>query len=96
VGNENSGVPHEYSISQNYPNPFNPATTINYNIMESGIVKIKVFNILGKEVTTLVNKVQSEGSYQINFDAEELSSGVYFYTLNVNGNRFVKKMNLIK
>ncbi len=96
VDDESIEIPLEYSLSQNYPNPFNPSTTISYNILESGIVKIKIFNILGKNVATLVNKVQPVGTYQINFDASDLSSGVYFYTLSVNGNRFVKKMNLVK
>ncbi|MCF6269352.1 MAG: T9SS type A sorting domain-containing protein [Melioribacteraceae bacterium] len=96
VEDENIGVPLKYSISQNYPNPFNPATTINYTLRESGIVKIKIYDILAKEIRTLVNKEQSSGSYQINFDASNLSSGVYLYELSVNDFHSIKKMNIIK
>ena len=88
-------VPTEYSIS-NYPNPFNPTTTINYQLPENGFVTIKVYDVLGKEIATLVNENKSGGYYNINFDASKLTSGVYIYTINVNGFTQSKKMLLMK
>lgn len=88
-------LPSDYSIG-NYPNPFNPTTTINYQLPENGFVTIKVYDVLGKEVATLVNENKSAGYYQINFDASRLTSGVYIYTINVNGFAQSKKMLLMK
>ncbi|MCW8805841.1 MAG: T9SS type A sorting domain-containing protein [Ignavibacteriaceae bacterium] len=92
-----------YDMFQNYPNPFNPATTIKYQIPHSGNVTLKVFDILGSEIATLVNGVQNEGKYEINFDASNLSagrqglsSGVYIYTIQVNEFISSKKMILLK
>lgn len=75
----------EYKLSQNYPNPFNPSTTIEFIIAKTGLVTIKVFNILGSEVATLVNEVKNSGTHFINFNGSELSNGVYFYKLTADG-----------
>jgi hypothetical protein len=74
-------VPDEFSLEQNYPNPFNPSTTLEYALGSKAYVTLKIFNILGKEVTTLVNVEQDAGSYVVEFDASKLESGVYFYSL---------------
>ncbi len=86
----------EYSLSQNFPNPFNPSTTINYQIPQTGFVTLKIYDILGKEVTTLVNEQKNQGRYSINFDASRLASGVYIYQLRVNVYVSSKKMLLLK
>ncbi|MBE0572409.1 MAG: DUF4397 domain-containing protein [Ignavibacteriaceae bacterium] len=92
-----SGVtPSNYSLGQNYPNPFNPSTTINFTIQNSDFVTLKVYNILGSEVATLVNENLSAGSYRFNFDAQNLASGVYLYELTAGNFREIKKMNLLK
>jgi hypothetical protein len=89
-------IPGKYALAQNYPNPFNPATMISYFLPEAGKVTLTVFNMLGEKVADLVNELQESGSYKVNFDASNLSSGTYIYTLNVNGKVFSKKMQLIK
>jgi hypothetical protein len=94
--NEDIQAPVNFELSQNYPNPFNPTTTIQYSIPERGNVSIKVFNTLGEEVTNLVNEYQQSGIYKVNFNAGNLSSGIYFYRLNVNDYSSVKKMILLK
>ena len=91
-----SNIPDKFSLSQNYPNPFNPTTTINFTIPTTGLVVLKVFNVLGKEVATLVNETKNAGSYNVNFDGTNLSSGVYFYRIEVKGIATVKKMLLMK
>jgi hypothetical protein len=95
VGNNNQII-NSYNLSQNYPNPFNPTTTINFSIPKSGLVTIKVFDLLGKEVTTLVNDPKVAGTYSVNFDGTNLSSGVYFYKIEANDFVAVKRMMLIK
>jgi outer membrane protein assembly factor BamB len=92
----NEIVPEEFQLFQNYPNPFNPNTKIEFKIPEIEIVRLKVFDILGREVTTLINKQMQPGNYTIDFDASELASGIYFYTLNVGENVLIKKMILLK
>ncbi len=89
-------VPVEYALSQNYPNPFNPTTKINFALPKSGLVTMKVYDILGKEVATLVNEVKNAGSYSVDFNASNLTSGMYFYKVSVNGFSDVKKMLLLK
>jgi hypothetical protein len=99
TSNENeaiSDVPKGYELQQNYPNPFNPTTNINYSINESGAVTLKVYDMTGREVATLVNERMSAGSHQVQFDASNLSSGVYIYSLQANGVRLTNKMTLIK
>jgi hypothetical protein len=92
----NSDVPEDYSISQNYPNPFNPSTEIEFNLPESGLTTLKVFDILGKEITTLVNEQMQAGNYKLTFDASNLPSGIYFYSLHANDFVSTKKMVLLK
>jgi len=94
--NNKTVVPTVYSLSQNYPNPFNPATVINYTIPKSGMVTLKVYNILGVEVASLVNKEQTAGSYTVRFNASELASGVYLYKLQSGSYTMSKKMLLLK
>jgi len=95
-------LPAEYALNQNYPNPFNPKTVISYQLPYNSKVILKVYNILGKEVTTLVNEEKPAGEYRVIFDASGLSSGVYFYTLHAvnseNGTAFLqtKKFTLLK
>ncbi|MDO8550393.1 MAG: T9SS type A sorting domain-containing protein [Ignavibacteria bacterium] len=85
-----------YDLSQNYPNPFNPFTTIKYQIPEDGIVTMKIYDILGKEVKTLVNEQKHSGRYEVQFDAGDLASGVYIYRIQVNDFVSVKKLMLLK
>ena len=91
-----NSVPKEYKLEQNYPNPFNPATTINYQLPKSGSVTLKIFDILGNEVKTLVNEQKEMGRYTAQFDASSLASGMYLYQLRVNDYTSTKKMMLLK
>ena len=103
VQNENSS-PFEFKLEQNYPNPFNPSTKIKFTIPsviasevnQSHLVTLKVYNLLGIEVVTLVNEVKPAGSYEIEFDASSLSSGIYIYRLNAGKYSETKKMLMIK
>ena len=85
-----------YKLAQNYPNPFNPSTTISFSLPEREVVTLDVYNLLGQKVTSLVNKEMEEGSYNINFDASNLSAGIYFYTLKAGSFTSTKKMMLLK
>ncbi|MHB8579194.1 MAG: T9SS type A sorting domain-containing protein [Ignavibacteriaceae bacterium] len=87
---------NNYTLEQNYPNPFNPVTTINYTIASKDFVTIKVFDVLGKEIATLVNEEELAGSYSVNFNASKLSSGVYFYRMQAGGFVETKKLILMK
>jgi len=89
-------LPKAYALDQNYPNPFNPSTVISYQLPVSGDVSLKVFNVLGREVATLVDQRVSAGQHQVSFDASTLSSGMYFYTLQTDGFSKTRKMLLIK
>ena len=89
-------APQEYSLKQNYPNPFNPTTTIEYSMPEAGIVKVSIYNILGQEITTLVNQFKSQGSHKVTFDAKNLPSGIYFYKMESNSFVQTKKLMLLK
>ena len=89
-------IPTDFSLSQNYPNPFNPTTKISYAIPEASKVKLQIFDILGREVATLVNNSQQAGSYTIDFNASQLTSGVYVYKLTSQNHSVSKKMLLIK
>lgn len=89
-------VPGSYKLEQNYPNPFNPTTTISFDISKAGFTTLKVYNILGMEVASLVNENLGAGIYSINFDAAKLSNGIYFYTLQSGDFREVRKMMLVK
>lgn len=90
------GVPEKFTLSQNYPNPFNPVTNLEFGIPESGFVSLKVFDILGKEIMTLVNEIKPAGMYQVKFDGSNLASGVYFYKIQAGEFSAIKKMSLIK
>ncbi|MCA0444632.1 MAG: T9SS type A sorting domain-containing protein [Bacteroidetes bacterium] len=90
---DNTAKPFEYSLSRNYPNPFNPSTTIKYSVANQGPVLVKVFDMLGREVKTLVNKVQPAGNYVIDFNANGLASGVYL--LKINAGQFNKSMKMM-
>ncbi len=91
-----STVPQVYSLSQNYPNPFNPTTKINFALPKQGLVTLKIYDILGREVRTLVNEIKTAGNYTVDFNASEYSSGVYFYKLESSGFSDIKKMMLVK
>jgi len=86
----------DYSLNQNYPNPFNPTTTIEYNLPKEGFVSLKVYDILGKEIVSLVNESQSKGKHSIVLDASHLASGLYFYQIQSNEFSFIRKMILTK
>lgn len=89
-------TPSSFQLQQNYPNPFNPTTNIKFSMPENSYVTLKVFNVLGKEVQTLVEGNQQKGTYNISFDASNLPSGIYFYTLRTNNFVETKKMMLVK
>ena len=95
VGQENN-IPKEYSLSQNYPNPFNPSTLIEYSLKNNGKVTINIYNVLGEQVTSLVNGYQAAGNYKIVWNASRFSSGIYFYRINSGDFNQIKKMVLIK
>ena len=90
------GITYAYSLGQNYPNPFNPTTVISYSIEKSGLVQLKVYDILGNEVAELVNKKQEAGNYTLHFNASNLPSGIYFYTLTSGRFAETKKLLLLK
>ena len=91
-----AGVVTEYALAQNYPNPFNPVTEIRYDISKAGMVKLVVFDLLGRQVATLANTEQSTGHYAVTFDASHLATGVYLYQLKVNDFTMTKKMLYLK
>ncbi|MBM2840807.1 MAG: hypothetical protein HW412_1335, partial [Bacteroidetes bacterium] len=95
---DKSEITHEYSLSQNYPNPFNPVTTIRYTIPVGtyGHTSLRVFDLLGREVATLVNEEKPPGAYQVTWDAHNFANGVYFYRLNAGSFTIAKRMLLIK
>lgn len=94
---EKAEVPEEFSLSQNYPNPFNPTTNIEFSLSKSAPVNLTVFDITGRQVRSLVsNKNYTSGKHSVQFDASNLSSGIYIYRLQVNGEVFMKKLTLIK
>jgi len=90
------GIPENYSLSQNYPNPFNPSTKISYELPMDGMVSLRLFDMAGREVASIVNEVQNAGYYTVNFNASSLSSGVYFYTISSNNFIATKKLMLVK
>ena len=92
----NDEIVSDFSLKQNYPNPFNPSTKIEYSIKESSNVSIVVYHLLGQKVATLVNKKMSPGNYTVDFDASNLSSGVYLYKIEAGNFVQTKKMVLIK
>jgi hypothetical protein len=98
VGNSNPKLqlPTVFSLAQNYPNPFNPVTQINYSVPKTSLVKMIIYDVIGREVITLVNDVKMPGNYSVPFDASNIASGVYFYKMVSGDFTDVKKMVLIK
>ena len=95
-GNKAEIIPENYELFQNYPNPFNPSTSIEYQIPQDGFVSLIVYDILGREVITLVNEMKRPGNYTVTFDASDLASGIYIYRLQTNDFVSSKKMLLLK
>ena len=93
---ESEIIPNEYSLTQNYPNPFNPSTTLKYEIPKESYITLKVYDILGREVATLVNEQQKAGYYEVEWDAVNNSSGIYFYRIQAGEFVGTKKMMLVK
>jgi hypothetical protein len=93
---EETTLPTEFSLEQNYPNPFNPSTKIKYSVPQLSKVVIKVFDILGNEIETLVNEEKPVGTYEVKFKATNLPSGIYFYQLRTGSFVETKKMLMIK
>lgn len=96
TGISNISSANEFFLSQNYPNPFNPSTKIGFDMAKEGFVSIKVFDNLGREVATLVNEFKNTGYYTVEFNATNLTSGLYYYRMEANGFTKVLKMSLIK
>jgi hypothetical protein len=96
VRNITSEVPMKYSLGQNYPNPFNSTSNLKFQIVNTGDVKLIVYDIMGKEVQTLVNERLQPGTYEASFDGSMLNSGVYFYKLVTDGYTETKKMLMVK
>jgi hypothetical protein len=94
--NRTSSSPKSFDLSQNYPNPFNPATQINYSVLHSSYITLKVTNLLGQEVATLFKGIRQPGNYETTFDGSKLTSGVYFYKLQMAEFTAIKKMLLLK
>ena len=88
--------PNEFALEQNYPNPFNPTTTINYSVPRTAVVTLKVYDILGREIATLVNEEKPAGNYSVNFNASNLSSDIYFYRMQAGTFVETKKLTLLK
>lgn len=91
-----SEVPDKFILKQNYPNPFNPTTKVNYDLKAAGFVSMKLYNVMGEEMASLVNENQKAGSYEFTFDGMKLPSGVYYYRIETSGFTEVKKMSLVK
>lgn len=98
TGLDNNGniSPIEYNLAQNYPNPFNPTTTINYSVPLAGLVTVKIYDVLGNDIKTLVNKEESAGDHSIQFNGSDLASGVYFYRMSAGNFINTKKFILMK
>jgi len=96
VKQTDDAIPNKYKLSQNYPNPFNPSTTIEFSIPEKGLISLKIYNILGQEVAQVLNRSLTAGSYSVDFDASQLSSGMYVYSIQAGNVEVSKKMMLLK
>jgi hypothetical protein len=101
ITNLNTGIPDKFSLYQNYPNPFNPVTKIRFEIPLSkggiqGVVSLKVFDITGREIQTLVNEKLNPGTYEVTFNGSNFASGIYYYSLETNGYKQTKKMIFLK
>lgn len=93
---QNNEVPAKFILNQNYPNPFNPSTNISFSVTLRGLVRIQVFDIMGREISVLINETLEPGNYQVTFNAENLSSGIYYYRLSAGNFSETRKMILIK
>ena len=91
-----NNIPINFSLSQNYPNPFNPTTSIEYSVPSSEYVSLKIYDIIGNEVATLVNEQKSAGNYEVKFNASSLTTGMYIYKINAGSFTKVRKMMLVK
>ena len=89
-------VPEEYTLEQNYPNPFNPSTKISFHIAKPGFVSLKIFDVLGNEIKTLVNEQKSAGDHEVDFNSTDLTSGIYLYKIETGNFVATKKMILLK
>ncbi len=96
IKNPGLALPQEFELAQNYPNPFNPSTTITYSLPQAEHVRLKVYNVFGQEIQTLVDRIQPPGSSFVTFDASNLPSGIYFYRLIAGRFSSTKKMTVIK
>ncbi len=96
IADESNTVPEKYLLKQNYPNPFNPSTKISFSLPQEGLVKVKVYNLIGQEISTLMNETKPVGNYSVSFDASSLTSGIYFYSLETDNFKQVRKMLLLK
>jgi len=96
VNSDGNTIPLSFKLEQNYPNPFNPNKNIKFSIPHSAFITLKVYDVLGREVATLVNEQKEAGDYVVNFDASKLSSGIYIYKLNAGNYSSIKKMMVVK
>jgi hypothetical protein len=96
AGEATVGIPVKYGLTQNYPNPFNPSTSISYALPKDGFVSLKIYDVLGREIKTLVNELKKANIYTVDFEATDLSSGIYYYKIDVDGYSNVKKMMYLK
>ncbi len=96
VNDKENYLPTNFALQQNYPNPFNPATVINYSLLRSKMVSIRVYDLIGNEIVNLVNEEKLAGRYSVNFNASNLSSGVYFYRMLAGSFVETKKLILLK
>jgi len=96
VDNNKGALPTIFVLSQNYPNPFNPSTTINYSVPKLGLITINVYNVLGQELATLVNEEKPVGNYKVEFNANKLATGIYYYRIQAGSFVETKKMVLLK
>jgi glucose/arabinose dehydrogenase len=96
TGINQNGIPVDFNLEQNYPNPFNPTTSIKYSLLKEGFTSIKIYDAVGNEVSSLVNTNKKAGEHEVIWDASGFATGVYFYSMDVNGQRIEKKMVLIK
>jgi len=96
TASETPSVPRAFALDQNYPNPFNPQTTIPYTLLRSESVRLRVFDVQGRLVETLVDQVQPSGQYSVAFEASHLPSGVYFYRLKTSSGIQTKEMTLVR
>ncbi|HJY64946.1 MAG TPA: T9SS type A sorting domain-containing protein, partial [Ignavibacteria bacterium] len=96
INKSNNQVPGSYKLLQNYPNPFNPNTVIEFSLADRSYMNLKVYDVTGKEIETLVNQILNAGNYKVSFNGQNLTSGIYFYRLQTNEFAETKKMILIK